>query len=408
MTPAVRRYFDWAATALPDETLQTAAAAPFANPSSRHAEGRAAKDALEAARSRTAAVLGVSPREIVFTAGGTESNALVIHSFLRRRLESGATGALLYSAVEHPSVRENIVLLQRYGLETGEIAVGEDGRVSVPTLEKALAELEGRGKPPSFAAIMAVNNETGAINDIAGLVRQIRMGAREGRPVHVHVDCVQALGKIDMPLKGWDVDSASFSAHKLGGPRGIGAIYLRKPLLPPFGGGGQEGGIRSGTENVAGALLFAAALEKHAGASAVRENALLAGRNMARLTGGLRSIKRCMIIPPCRSESTDDDATDPGRFSPYIISAAFDGIPGEVFVRALDERGFAISTGSACSQGKRERPALAALSAALSAALGGTWQKAVFESVRFSIGRTTAESDIDALLLAVTDILKTL
>ena len=256
---------------------------------------------------------------------------------------------------------------------------------------------------------MAVNNETGAINDIVGLVRRIR--AQDGRPVHVHVDGVQALGKIDLPLRGWDVDSASFSAHKLGGPRGIGALYLRKPLLPPFGGGGQEGGIRSGTENVAGALHFAAALEKHAGTSAVRENALQAGRNMARLTSGLRSIKRCMIIPPCRGESVDKAAiaaTDPWRFSPYILSAAFDGIPGEVFVRALDERGFAISTGSACSQGKRERPALAALGAALGDTLGGRWQKAVFESVRFSTGRTTAESDIDALLLAVTDILKTL
>jgi cysteine desulfurase len=376
-------YFDWAATAVADPDVL--AEAPFGNPSSKHAAGRAAKTAYDDARSRCARVLGVEPRHVYFTGGGTEANTLVLHSFLRRKLESGGGGAMLYSAVEHPSVRENCLLLQHYGLDVREIAVEADGRVSAAALEKAFAA----GKAPSFVTVMAVNNEIGSVNDVNLLVSWIR--AHSERPVHIHVDCVQALGKMPLPLKDWDIDSASFSAHKLCGPRGIGALYLRKPLIPPYLGGGQEAGLRPGTENVAGALSFAAALEKYAAPEPCAKYRAEAAERLARFFAELRSFDRFHPIPGCRVEGPD--------FSPYILQASFDGIPGEVFARALDEKGFCISTGSACSSTKTERPVLFAI---------GVREKQRLEGVRFSQGYTTTEAEIDALLSAVADVLKVL
>jgi cysteine desulfurase len=393
-------YFDWAATAVADpQVLSVGIEAPFGNPSSKHAAGRAARAALEEARSRCAGVLGagtdrgteIEPRHIYFTGGGTEANTMVIHSFLRRKLEAGGTGALLYSAVEHPSVRDNCLLLRHYGMDVREIGVGTDGRVTVAALEKAFAS----GKAPAFVTVMAVNNELGSVNDIGGLVSWIR--AHSERPVHIHVDCVQALGKMPLPLKQWDIDSASFSAHKICGPRGIGILYLRKPLIPPYLGGGQEAGLRPGTENVAGAVSFAAALEKYAAPEPCATYRTEAAERMARLVTGLQSIGlgRFHIIPDCRFGI---DIKEPD-FSPYILQASFDGIPGEVFARALDEKGIRISTGSACSSTKTERPVLFAI---------GVNEKQRLEGARFSQGYATTNAAIDALLNAVGDVLKVL
>jgi cysteine desulfurase len=376
-------YFDWAATAVFDSSL--AADAPFGNPSSKHAAGKAAKAAYDDARARCARVLDIDPRHLYFTGCGSEANTIVIHSFLRRKLESGGTGALLYSAVEHPSVLENCLLLRHYGMEAREIAVEQDGRVSPASLEKAF----GAGKPPAFVAIMAVNNELGSVNDIAALTAWIR--ANSERPIHIHVDCVQALGKVPLPLSLWDIDSASFAAHKICGPRGIGILYLRKPLIPPYIGGGQEMGMRPGTENVAGALAFAAALEKYAAPSRLAAYHAEASRRMARLRAGLELSGRVRFIPGCRIEGP--------CFSPYILQASFDGVPGEVLARALDEKGFCISTGSACSSTKAERPVLSAI---------GVDERQRLEGARFSQGYTTTEAAIDALLRAVSDTLKTL
>jgi cysteine desulfurase len=376
-------YFDWAATAVADPEMSIAV--PFGNPSSKHAAGRVAKAVYEDARMRCARVLGVEPRHVYFTSGGTEANTLVLHSFFRRKLEAGGGGAMLYSAVEHPSVRENCLLLQHYGVDVREIAVEADGRVSTVALEKAFAA----GKAPAFVTVMAVNNELGSINDLSRLVSWIR--AHSERPVHVHVDCVQALGKMPLPLEAWDIDSASFSAHKICGPRGIGLLYLRKPLIPPYLGGGQETGFRPGTENVAGALSFAAALEKYAVPESCAKYHAEAAERMARFLAGLRLFDRFHSIPACRAEGPD--------FSSYIVQASFDGIPGEVFARALDEKGFCISTGSACSSTKTERPVLYAI---------GVNENQRLEGVRFSQGYTTTNPEIDALLNAVADVLKAL
>ncbi len=368
-----RRYFDWAATAPPDAA--PTAEVPFGNPASRHYEGRMAKTALETARTRCAAVLDVEPAHLCFTSGASETNTLVLQSLF---LLPGTAG-LAYSLVEHPSIRGNAEVLRRSG-KTGIILKTEaDGRIVEDTLAKAVSE----GSGIRMAAVMAVNNETGAINDIPVLCAAVRRSA--ARPIHFHCDIVQAAGKIPLDLRRWDVDSAALSAHKLGGPRGIGLLYLRGPLVPLARGGDQERGLRPGTENVAGALALADCLERHARADTVAAGGPTASRRMDRLIAALLSLQGCTLIPADRSPG---DA----RFSPFILQAAFRGIPAEVLVRILDEQGIAISTGSACSSRRAQRPVLSAM---------GVDSRTAGEAVRFSFGWSTTDEDLEALIDAL-------
>ncbi|GHU03476.1 aminotransferase V [Spirochaetia bacterium] len=383
-----RHYFDWAATAIPDPALN--ALPPFeafGNPSSLHREGRAARVALEDARSRCAAVLGVPAKHLIFTSGGSESNALVIHSLALRK----SFTCFLSSAVEHSSVRENCAVLEDTGKKVGFIAVNPDGRVSPETLDKALE------KYPDcrFAAIMAVNNETGAVMDMPLLTARIRSRhstGERGPPVHIHSDLVQAAGKTPLDIIGWDLDSASFSAHKLGGPRGIGLLYLKKPLEALYTGGGQESGIRPGTENTHGALMLAEVLERRAGPG-FGEAYSAAALRWKRLIRGLKEIDRCSLIPSGRDDADRGDIA----FSPWILQAAFKDIPGEVMVRALDGAGFALSTGSACASREQDRPVLSAM---------GLPDHKALEGLRFSQGWSTTDEEIDLLLDAIREALK--
>jgi cysteine desulfurase len=373
-----RFYFDWAAAAPPQGAQGPPL--PFGNPSSLHAEGRAARQSLEEARARCAAVLGLKPETLYFSSGGTESNAMVILSFLLRP----GMGACLYSAAEHPSVRENCRLLEKQGKTVGLIPVEPEGRVSAAGLARSLEKYpESR-----FAAIMALNNETGALNDLGALRGPLR--ERKGPPLHFHSDLIQAAGKTALDISGWDLDSASLSAHKLGGPRGIGLLYLRKPLETPYRGGAQEGGIRAGTENVAGALALASCLEAHCRPDVLEASRRAALERLDRLMRGLELTGRYRPIPADRRDAGDS------RFSPYILQAAFDGVPGEVMVRALDRAGFAVSTGSACSSLKSSRPVLEAM---------GLDPKTRLEGIRISQGWSTGFGDIEALIRAVGEIL---
>jgi cysteine desulfurase len=371
-----RHYFDWAATAIP--VSWNGLPPPFGNPSSRHLEGRTARLALEDARSRCAKILGVRPKELYFSSGGTESNAIALHSLVLRK-----NASLLVSAVEHPSVGENALVLERLGIPLGHIGVERDGRVSEKTLETALAKMPGT----RFAAIMGVNNETGAVTDLPGLVRVLRN--REGPPIHVHSDLVQALGKIPLDISHWDLDSASFSAHKIGGPRGFGLLYLRKPLEVLNAGGGQEGAVRPGTENTAAACAMAECMERFAEPEAVKAAHDAAVNRWAVLINTLRSLDRCTLIPEDRRDADE-------RFSPWILQAGFRGIPGEVMARALDDAGFAVSTGSACSSRLRERPVLEAM---------GISGERNLEGIRISQGWASSMEGIEKLIAAVVKIL---
>ena len=369
-----RTYLDWAATAIPHNTGTVKAI--YGNPSSLHTEGRLAREALENARRRCAGVLGVPPETLYFTSGGSESNALVLHSLLRRP----GTGRILYSAVEHPSVRENCLVLEKLGLPASAIGVEKDGRVSGVTFGRALE----KHNDTRFVAVMGVNNETGAVMDIAALVSRLR-SHESGRPIHFHCDLAQSLGKVPVDISAWGIDSASFSAHKLGGPCGIGLLYLKKTLEPLYSGGRQEGGIRPGTENTSGAVALADILELRANPDTVIQEAEKARTRLTYLIGNLKKINRCGFIPEDRHAQDE-------RFSPWILQTRFKEVPGEVMVRALDDAGIAISTGSACSAASRVRPVLAAM---------GLDESVRLEGVRISQGWSTNTTDMDALLSGI-------
>ncbi|MDR2922840.1 MAG: cysteine desulfurase [Treponema sp.] len=373
-----RYYFDWASTAMPADSHPDASL-HFGNPSSLHHEGRLAREALESARGRCAAVLNVPPETLYFTSGGTESNCIVLFSYINRQ----GAGRITASVGEHSSITENLKILDRLGRQTGNIPIDPLGRVTESVLSKTLTQYGN----VRFTAIMAVNNETGTINDIAGLRK---MTANKEPPVHFHCDMVQAVGKIPVDIAGWGIDSASFSAHKIGGPRGIGLLYLRKPLEVLYSGGGQERNIRPGTENVSGALAIASCLENRALPETTAAEYAKAEARCKRLLCALKEIDRCRIIPAGR------EVDDPG-FSPYIVQAAFRDIPGEVMTRALDDLGFAVSTGSACSSARPERPVLSAM---------GIDDKLGLEGIRISQGWSTTDEEIDLLLEAVREVLK--
>jgi cysteine desulfurase len=375
-----RRYFDWAATSPPDPEIPPMDDIPFGNPSSMHAEGRAAREALETARARCAAALGAEPENIVFTSGGSESNALVLHSLLLRQGKPG----LAISAVEHPSVRENAGMLKRLGYPLVQVEAGGDGMIHPEAVEKAV----GRNTGIRMVALMAVNNETGADMDLKALSQAIR--SRAGPPAHLHCDGVQAFGKLPIDLQSWDVDSLSLSAHKFGGPRGIGLLYVRNRIETLAMGGGQERGLRPGTENLRGALAMAYCMEQRGNPRACAEAREAAESRMAWLLPRLRSLGRCVVVPENRSDR------DP-RFSPYILQLAFPPIPAEVMVRALDDRGIAAATGSACSSASKERPVLAAM---------GVGPETASCAFRLSQGWTTTDEDMEVLLGTVKRILE--
>jgi cysteine desulfurase len=375
-----RYYFDWAASA---PTIVTGPFSLYGNPSSQHSEGKAAKLALEDARNRCACVLNVPPQTLYFTSGGTESNSIAILSNLLRK----GQGRIISSAAEHSSVREGMETLEKLGKPTGIIAVDSDGRVNVKNLEKAF-EKYGDVR---FCSIMAVNNEIGSITDIPSLKDVMR---KQKGNVHFHCDLVQAIGKIPVDIQNWNIDSASISAHKICGPKGIGLLYLRSSNLEVlYKGGGQENGIRGGTENIQGAVALAECLEKYASPQVVKENYKLALNRWNRLVSSLLATGRCVIIPQNRARGD----LNKNEFSPYILQAAFKGIPGEVMARALDDLGFAVSTGSACSSTSPERPVLLAM---------GVEESLRIEGIRISQGYSTTDEEIDALVNAVSEVLK--
>jgi cysteine desulfurase len=370
-------YLDWAATSPPDAALlersARVAAEYFANPSSPHAAGLRAREFLEDCRRRLASVLGCSSSEVLFTSGGTEANNMVLFSLLRRRRDR----RVVLSGIEHDSLYLPARRLADLGGEAVVIPAGGDGRVDPERLAAAVDE------HTVLVALMRVNNETGAVQPVAELAAALeRRRAAGGRRVLLHTDAVQALGKLPFRPAEMGVDTASFSAHKLGAPRGIGALYVRRGSVPEFlyAGGGQEGGRRPGTENLAGAWALAEAAER---AAAELETRLARARElMSRLTAQLAAIPGCLLLP---GERGADEP--PERYSPCILSAAFPPLPGEVLVRAMGEEGFLISTGAACSSRKQDRTrVLEAM---------GVSRELASSAVRISLGPATESGDLD-------------
>lgn len=330
------------------------------NPSSAHAFGRAARAALDDARARLAAVIGAHPSEVVFTRGGTEPDNLAIAG--RAAAEPGRP--LAVSAVEHKAVLATATKVsEASGAALRILPVDGRGVVDLAALEEALAER------PAVVALMWANNEVGVVQPVAEAAARCRAAG-----VAMHADAVQALGKLRVRVDEVPVDLLAFSAHKLGGPRGGGALYVRRgtALAPLLHGGGQERGLRAGTEDVASAVGLAVAAER---AEAEREGEM---RRLGALRDELESALRA-AVPDLRVNGAGAPRL------PTILSVSVPGVDGEMLMMGLDMEGLAVSAGSACSSGSLARShVLTAMG--LDAESG--------PAVRFSLGRESTEADV--------------
>ena len=370
-------YFDWAATSPADEDILKEALEEtlkyWGNPSSTHTVGKEARELFESARTRAATALGVKAENIYFTSGGTESDQIPLLSVLTKPMK----GRVLVSSIEHPAIREQSEALKNCGWEVVQIPANSDG---VITPEAVTSLITG---DTFLICIMTVNNETGVIQPIYEIADAITKASEGKRRPKFHVDCVQAAGKINLNLSYKGIDSAALSSHKICGPRGIGILYMKDTIESFLRGGGQEKGIRSGTENVFGALAFSKCLERY-----YNKNRPSDTERTNQFIEKLAALPGCTIVPPSRLEKKD-------LFSPYVVQAAFNNIPGNVMLRALDSKGFSISTGSACSAKKNKRPVLEAMHVD---------PKLRENAVRFSFGPHTTDKAVEELLAAVMEI----
>jgi cysteine desulfurase len=336
----------------------------WGNPSSVHRWGREARAALEDARARFAAVIGAAPGEIVFTRGGTEADNLAV---LGRARATG--GSVVCSAIEHKAVLAAAKVATADGDRLRVVPVDSAGVIDVDALAEVL-----RDGPPSLVSVMWASNEVGAIQPVQRIAEVCA-----GAGVAFHSDAVQALGKVPVRVDRVPVDLLAFSAHKLGGPRGAGVLFARRgtKLDPLLHGGGQERGLRPGTEDVASAVAFAVAAEL---AEAEREETMARISALRdRLEAGL-----CDRIPGLRI-----NAAGAPRL-PTISNLSVPGADPEMLLMALDLEGIAASSGSACSSGAVE-PSHVLLAMGVPAELAGP-------SVRFSLGRDTTAAEVERVL----------
>ncbi|MEE3436995.1 MAG: cysteine desulfurase family protein [Lachnospiraceae bacterium] len=350
----------------------------YGNPSSMHLKGVAAEKYVREARVKIAKTLRAKENEIYFTSGGSESTnwALIGGALANRR----AGNTILTSAFEHPAVSEPLKFLESQGFHIERIPVDHEGRLRLDVLREKMTE------DVILLSFMYVNNEIGAVNP----VEEIGKMKTELCPKALfHVDAIQAYGKYRICPKELKIDLLSVSGHKLHGPKGTGFLYKAESakLLPLIYGGGQQGGMRSGTENVPGAAGLGVACEE--AYTDFEENVAYLRKLKARLVAGLREIPDTVI----HGMPGDEGA-------PHIVNAAFLGAGSEVLLHTLEDRGIYISAGSACSTHKRAgSPTLTAIGAS----------KAEMESsVRFSFSELNTEEEVDEALTVLREVLPVL
>jgi len=352
------------------------AAGRAGNPSSVHGHGQAARAALEDARERLAAVLDCDPLEVVLTSGGTESVNLAITGAYRAA--RGRTG-LLVPGGEHAATVEAVdALVASEGARLVPLPVDADARLDPVVLRDALAE---HAASAALLTVLHANNEVGTVNPVAELAALSRAAG-----VPIHVDAVAAFGAIPVSFRGMGADLLSVSAHKVGGPAGVGAlvVHRRAGIRPLLHGGGQERGLRSGTPATALAVAFAVAAEEAAAELATEARRVAALRDRA-LAGLLRLLPGAVVRGA-------DPTVDGGRL-PTNLHVTVPGADGEDLLLLLDAAGVSVSTGSACLAGvARISPVLLAMGVPVDEARG---------ALRITLGHTTTEADVDALLAAL-------
>ncbi len=365
-------YFDYAATTPVDErvleVMMPFFSERFGNANSLYATGRDAYRGLEDARERVASLIGATtPNEIVFTGCGTESDNAALLGIMSRYAPDGG-GHLIVSSYEHHAVIKPAEWLAKHGHDVTYVPPRTDGFIHAEDVRAAM-------RPNTrLVSVMHANNEIGTVNDIAAIAAV----AHEGGAL-MHTDACQSLGKVPFDVDALSVDAASFSAHKIYGPKGFGALYLRRGTRfeSQLKGGGQESKKRSGTQNVAGAQGFAKALE-------------LIVSEMPAETQRLAILRDRLILGvTARLENTEPSVSG-GERLPGIAPLLIKGVEGESMLLQLDNQGFSVSTGSACSSGSLE-PSHVLLAI-------GCPPEIAHGSLRLSLGRFTTEADVDRFL----------
>lgn len=336
------------------------------NPTSRHLFGRSARDAIEQAREQVAAACGAYASQVVFTACGTESNNFAIKGISANRVAQ----QILTSAIEHPCVTSPAQAMRQYGATTQVVGVDADGKLDMAQLKTQLAT------PTSLVSVMLANNETGVIQDIAAIAELVRSAG-----ALMHTDAVQGLGKINVDFSALNVHAMTLSSHKIHGPQGAAALILDKrvDIQPLLHGGGQERGLRSGTENIAAIVGFGAACELAAANSQHFAVHTLALREQLEL--GLAQLSAQLKVTIFGQQAQ--------RLANTIFFAV-DAIEGETLVMALDRKNFAVASGSACSSDSSEPShVLRAMGVAADSARG---------AVRVSFGASNTAAEVSAFL----------
>lgn len=344
----------------------------YGNPSSFYGSGRKSAELVEQARNQVAKAIHADPSEVIFTACATESNNAVLKSvgahFYPKKKK------IVTTPIEHPSVMNTLAYLETQGVIVEFCPVDDKGRLRLTDLEKLIDD------DTFLVCCVLANNETGVIQDIQAVTNIAHQ-----RGALVLTDCVQALGKIPIDLHAWDVDYASFSAHKLYGPKGIGALYVKQgsPFTPFLHGGHQESGLRAGTESIHNIVGFGAACEEV-------DNLLAHGKPIRalkrKLIQRLREIKPDVVI---NSPEADSDCL------PNTLSVTFPGVENAGLMGMLDYRGIAVSAGSACSTGE-DTPSHVLKAMGLS-------DQAARETIRISLGHDTSARDIQYVTRVIRD-----
>ena len=362
-------YFDHnATTTMHPEVLQEMM--PFlseqqGNPTSNHKFGRRAQTAIEEAREKVAFSVNAHPSQVIFTASGTESNNTIINGIAQSYPETH----FAYSAIEHPCISEPIKSLSRKGFMATKILVNKQGLLD---LEDVKIDIKN---PISFLSVMMANNETGVIQDLPKIIKWAKL-----KKMIVHTDAVQALGKIPVDFEMLEVDAMTISSHKIYGPQGVAALILNKKIdMSPFIiGGGQEKGLRSGTENIAAIIGFGKACER------TKENMVIIDRDIKPL--------QVILIKELKKMGAIIFGEDSKRLNNTIFFA-FNRIDGATLLTALDRKGFALASGSACSSNNNE-PSHVLIEM-------GVNKEIAQGAIRISLGINSKKTDVETFLVAL-------
>ena len=371
-------YLDNSATTKPRreviEAMNEALETGFGNPSSMYRLGLSAEKTVKAAREAATSSLGCGSRELFFTSGGTESDNTALKGIWESRKKQGRR--VITTAVEHPAVLECCKWLERQGAEIVYLPVGRDGAVSVSDFEAALTD------DTLLVSVMHVNNESGAIMPVRK-IRDVMTSCGSGAVLHS--DAVQSWGKLPLDVRTLGVDMLSVSAHKVHGPKGVGARYVKSGLHVPvfMHGGGQESGFRSGTENVPGIAGMGKAAELIKAELPERISRMQALKD--RLKAGILS-----SIEDVRINTPEDSVCS-------LLNVSFLGCRGEVLLHALDTDGICVSTGSACSSHSKGSHVLSAM---------GLSKEEIQGAVRFSLSEENTEEEIDYVLEKLVEAVK--